>query len=396
MAVTIIADDLSGACDAGALFAGRGPVGVFVAPELPDARWLAAAVDTESRALPPATAAERVRRAVDGLQARLGGGRIFKKLDSTVRGPVAAEIWALMGASGATTALVCPAFPAQGRTVRDGVLSVFGQPAHESPAGRDPDYPGPTSDLVEILSSPSGRPVSLLPLPVSLLPLKEVRGPIEELARALVMRTGLVVADAEVDQDLDALARAAMDLPGVLLAGSAGLAGAAARAWGFAAPAPPTPAPGGWLIVAGSRHPATRAQVDALEASGLAGARLDSAREPDLAKVVAALRAGKPAFLSINTGLEGAAQDIAARLAGAAKRVLAEVSPALLVLTGGDTARAVMRALAARRLELTGAPSSGLALGRLVVDSTLMIPILTKAGGFGTPDLFVALARGPA
>jgi uncharacterized protein YgbK (DUF1537 family) len=210
------------------------------------------------------------------------------------------------------------------------------------------------------------------------------------------MRTGLVVADAEVDQDLDALARAAMDLPGVLLAGSAGLAGAAARAWGFAAPAPPTPAPGGWLVVAGSRHPATRAQIDALEASGAAGARLDGAGEPDLAWVAAALRAGKPAFLSTTAGLEGAALDIAARLAGAAKRVLAEVSPALLVLTGGDTARAVMRALGAGRLELTGAPASGLALGRLVVDSTLMIPILTKAGGFGTPNLFVALARGPA
>jgi uncharacterized protein YgbK (DUF1537 family) len=396
MAVTIIADDLTGACDAGALFAGRGPVGVFVAPELPDARWPAAAVDTESRAVPPAAAASLVRRAVDGLEARLGGGRIFKKLDSTVRGQVAAEIEALMGASGAVTALVCPAFPAQGRTVRDGVLSVFGQPAHESPAGKDPDYPGPTSDLVEILSSPSGRPVSLIPLPVSLLQLKQVRGPLEELARALVMRTGLVVADSEVDQDLDALARAAMDLPGVLLAGSAGLAGAAARAWGFAAPAPPAPAPGGWLVVAGSCHPATRAQVDALEAAGSAGARLDGAGEPDLAKVVAALRAGKPAFLSIHADLEGAVRDIAARLAGAVKAVLAEVSPALLVLTGGDTARAVMRALAARRLELSGAPSSGLALGRLVVDSTSMIPILTKAGGFGPPDLFVALARGPA
>ncbi|HEV2056757.1 MAG TPA: four-carbon acid sugar kinase family protein [Methylomirabilota bacterium] len=396
MAVTIIADDLSGACDAGALFAGRGPVGVFVAPELPDGRWPAAAVDTESRALPPAVAASLVRRAVDGIEARLGGGHIFKKLDSTVRGPVAAELDALMGASGATTALVCPAFPAQGRTVRDGVLSVFGQPAHESPTGRDPDYPGPTSDLVEILSSTSGRPVSLLPLPVSLITLKEVRGPLEELARALAMRTGLVVADAEVDQDLDALALAAIDLPGVLLAGSAGLAGAAARAWGFAAPAPPAPAPGGWLVVAGSRHPATRAQVDALEASGSAGARLDAAGEPDLAKVVAALRAGKPAFLSINARLEGAARDIAGRLAGAVKTVLAEVSPALLVLTGGETAHAVMRALAARRLELSGAPSSGLALGRLVVDSTSTIPILTKAGGFGAPDLFVALARGPA
>lgn len=395
MTVTIIADDLTGACDAGALFAGRGPVGVFVVPELPDARWPAAAVDTESRALPPAAAAERVRRAVVGLEARVGGGRIFKKLDSTVRGPVAAELDALLGASGATTALVCPAFPAQGRTVRDGVLSVFGQPAHESPTGRDPDYPGPTSDLVEILSSPSGRPASLLPLPVSLLPLKEVRGPIEDLARALAMRTGLVVADAEVDQDLDALALAAIDLPGVLLAGSAGLAGAAARAWGFAAPVPPAPAPGGWLVVAGSRHPATRAQVDALEAAGAAGARLDATGDPDLAEVVAALRAGTLAFLSTTAGLEGTAQDIAARLASAVRTVLAEISPALLALTGGDTARAVMRALAARRLELTGAPASGLALGRLVVDSMSTIPILTKAGGFGAPDLFVALARRP-
>jgi uncharacterized protein YgbK (DUF1537 family) len=136
--------------------------------------------------------------------------------------------------------------------------------------------------------------------------------------------------------------------------------------------------------------------VDALEASGSAGARLDAAGAPDLAKVVTALRAGKPAFLSIHADLEGAAQDIAARLSGAVKAVLAEVSPALLLLTGGDTAWAVMRALGARRLELTGAPASGLALGRLVVDSTSIVPILTKAGGFGAPDLFVALAKGPA
>lgn len=401
MVVTIIADDLSGACDAGALFAGRGPVGVFLTPDLPNAHWSAAAVDTESRGLPPADAAARVRRAAGALEARLAGGRIFKKIDSTVRGPVAAELEALMGASGVSTAIVCPAFPDQGRTVRDGVLSVHGLPAHESPAGTDPDYPGQTSDLVEILSRPSGRPVSLLPLPVSLVPLpvslvplKEVRGPIEELARTLVMRRGLVVADAEVDEDLDALARAAMDHPGILLAGSAGLAGAAARAWGFAAPVPPLPAPGAWLVVAGSRHPATRAQMDALEAAGSAGVRLSGAREPELATVVAALRAGKPAFLSIHAGLEGSRHAIAARLAAAAKTVLAQASPALLVLTGGETAQAVLRALAASGLEITGAPGSGLALGRLVINPASILPILTKAGGFGAPDLFVALTKG--
>lgn len=386
MAVTIIADDLTGACDAGALFAGRGPVGVFVAPDLPGARWPVAAVDTESRSLRPSDAAECIRCLAGRLASRFDGGRIFKKIDSTARGPVAVELDALMDATGSAAALVCPAFPAQGRTLRDGVLSVFGRAAHKSPIGRDPDYPGPTSDLVEILSSATGRSVSLLPL-------KEVRGSVDELARALASRTGLVVADAEVDADLDALALAATALHGVLLAGSAGLGGAAARAWGLATPAPPVPPPGAWLVVAGSRHPAARAQIDALEAAGAAGARLEDAREPDLAKVVAAIRAGKPAFLSIHEGLNGAAQDVAARLAAAAKTVIAGASPAVLALIGGDTARAVVRGLAASHVELSGAPAGGLALGRLVFDSDPPIPLLTKAGGFGAPDLFVALAR---
>jgi len=389
MAVTIIADDLSGACDAGALFAGRGPVGVFVAPGLPDARRPAAAVDTESRTLAPPDAAARVRRSAAGLEERLRGGRLFKKIDSTIRGNVAAELDALMSATGATTALVCPAFPAQGRTVVHGLLSVLGVPAHEGAAGRDPDYPGASSDLVEIFSRDSSRPVSLLPL-------KEIRSPLEDLARALAERSGVVVADAEVDTDLDALARAALGHPGILLGGSAGLARGAASAWGYTAPAPALPAPGGWLVVAGSRHPATRAQIDALETAGAAGVRLGGRREPDLAKVVSAIRAGRPAFVSSDDAAEGTREDIAARLAGAATRVLSEASPAVFAITGGETAHAVMQALGARRLELDGAPASGLALGRLVVNEVSTLPILTKAGGFGPPELFVALAMRPA
>jgi uncharacterized protein YgbK (DUF1537 family) len=78
------------------------------------------------------------------------------------------------------------------------------------------------------------------------------------------------------------------------------------------------------------------------------------------------------------------------------KRVIAQASPTLVVLTGGETALAVLRALGARHLELDGAPASGLALGRLVVQEASSLPVLTKAGGFGPPDLFVALARGEA
>jgi uncharacterized protein YgbK (DUF1537 family) len=109
--------------------------------------------------------------------------------------------------------------------------------------------------------------------------------------------------------------------------------------------------------------------------------------------VVDAIRAGRPAFVASDAAADGTREDIAARLAVVMKRVLAEACPALVVLTGGETALAAVRALGARRLELDGAPASGLALGRLVVPEASALPVLTKAGGFGPPDLFVTLAR---
>ena len=87
---------------------------------------------------------------------------------------------------------------------------------------------------------------------------------------------------------------------------------------------------------------------------------------------------------------------MADRLAALVRVVLAKTEPSLLVLTGGETAIAAMRALHARRLELDGAPAQGLALGHLIADDCLPLPVLTKAGGFGAPDLLAALAKGHA
>jgi len=51
MAVTVIADDLTGACDAGAMFAGRAPVPVLTVTVAIETDAPAVAIDTESRAL---------------------------------------------------------------------------------------------------------------------------------------------------------------------------------------------------------------------------------------------------------------------------------------------------------------------------------------------------------
>jgi len=392
MTLTIIADDLTGACDAGAVFCGGGPVAVFVAPDAPGPTWPVAAVDSESRALAPADAGRRMRELAGRLGPRLSGGVVLKKIDSTLRGPIGAELDALLaGRNGG--ALLCPAFPDQGRVVREGVLRVDGVPAHESAVGRDPDYPGATSDVLDILRAQSGRPVRRVPL-------DEVRAGGGRLARALGEATGgIAVADAETDADLAALARAALDHGSLLLAGSAGLASALSAALGHEGAPPPLPAGRDWLVVAGSRHPATRAQLDALVAAGATLVRVDPAARGDagarsataLFPAIEALRAGRPAIVA---SVDGAGREaIAAALAAAASRVLAEIRPALTCATGGETAHALLRALGASRLDLVGAPASGLALGELVSATGPGRLLLTKAGGFGPPDLFIQLMR---
>src|SRR5207244_2821114 len=184
------------------------------------------------------------------------------------------------------------------------------------------------SDLLDILSR-EGTPG----IPVTLLPLKEVRGGAEELRRGLQGRRGIRVADAETDADLEALARAGLAQGSLLLAGSAGLAGAVSAALGLTSRPVACPAPGAWLIVAGSRHPSTRAQIAVLEAAGVAGARVSPTGETTLDSVIAALRSGKPAFVASPDGPGGADEKTAATLAALSVSAMI-ASPSILAIPG--------------------------------------------------------------
>jgi D-threonate/D-erythronate kinase len=398
MAVTVLADDLTGACDTGCLFAGRGAVGVIAEPALTASAAPVVAVDTESRALEACEAGGRLRAAAARLAARLERGPAFKKIDSTMRGPVGAELDGLLDAGGwRGGALVCPAFPAQGRVVRDGRLWVGGALAHETPVGRDRHYPGATSDLVAMLQPALARPVTRLPL-------ADVRAGVDAVDERLAAARGAVIAaDAESDADLDVLARAAARRGDLLVAGSAGLGRAFAAALDYPAPRAALPRPGAWLWVVGSRHPASRAQARALEAAGVPGAWVDAARAPDLEAVCRALRAGRAGFLGFTDvpGLEP--QTVADTLGRIVAGVLTETAVDLLAVTGGETAFATIAAVGAAlgmpRLDLDGAPASGLALGTLTLgagSAARRVPFLSKAGGFGAPDLLLTLLGGAA
>ena len=155
MKVAVIADDLTGAADSGVQLARAGyrTAVAFRGSPVPPAEDLdAVAVDTDSRAMSAESAAKLV---VEAGQSVRGARVVFKKVDSTLRGPVAAELSAALEATGRRVAVVCPAFPDAGRTVSGGVLLVNGVPVHETGFRDDPVTPVRKSYLPALLSAVS-------------------------------------------------------------------------------------------------------------------------------------------------------------------------------------------------------------------------------------------------
>jgi len=316
--VLILADDLTGAADCAAAFLGRAPRVVVALDERAPLRAPVLAVDLDTRAQAEEAACREVRRAFSGRRAR-EADILFKKIDSTLRGHVAAELRAARSALGFKRPVVfAPAFPAQGRTVRHGRVFVNGAP---------------------------------------------LRG--GNLAR-LIGDKRVIVCDAETDSDLKAIARTGLSLqPRPLFVGSAGLARALASTLARRRRSARPRLPRGPVVVAvGSASPVSARQARRLARvatrEGVALYRLEWMRTPTLADLPLVHAFGR----------------IAARHAGAAA----------YVLTGGETARAVLAARGVRGFRLLGAVEPGVPFGASIPRGTL---VCTKAGGFGGPDTLV-------
>ncbi len=358
--LTILADDLTGAADTGAQFAQSGlDTRISLSEDyFPDCDVLI--LTSESRHLPPERAFERVYALADqaGRAGKLGGW-VYKKIDSTLRGSPGEELAALMLSTGLRQALVCPAFPAQGRLTRNGVQH-----------------------------APGLDPIELRPL----------------FARArLAVRLGLPgdssvegiwIADAESDADLERLAASSRDTGLRLLCGSAGLARplASLLSEGVEPVFVQRPTARRGLIVTGSRSPVTARQVEFLCAQGY------PLWQPDPASILnpESFRPGSvPSQSSILSTtrlayVPGEEAALARLLAAAAARLVMEGGADALVLTGGDIAAAVCVELQASAICLGGEVQPGIAWGRLEGGLAPGLSIITKAGAFGGEDALFA------
>ena len=123
-------------------------------------QWQVLCISTQSRSAGATEAKASVLSAVRHF-ARDQPLGLYKKLDSTMRGNVAAELAAVIDESGAPYAFVCPAFPAMARTVEHGIVRVRGVPLTDAPEGRDTLSPARSASVVEILQGEGLRPAHI-------------------------------------------------------------------------------------------------------------------------------------------------------------------------------------------------------------------------------------------
>lgn len=384
--LAIIADDLTGAADsaARAVRAGLPACVVFAAAAWRDAPVEVVALTTDSRHLPPDEAATRVAAAV----AELAAAEVwYKKIDSTLRGNIGAEVAAMLAAlpDSNPAAVICPAFPAQGRGLADGYL------VHGGAETRTPHLPR----LLESQTS----------LPVAALGLATVRSGAAKLAAALnrARRGGarLLVVDAVSSEDLTTVVAAGQSA-GMLLCGSAGMVGplaerlAQASARQIPAGAAAVP-PGPLLFVVGSGSSVAHRQIAQLVASGRVRRRAVAASwiSVDLAGAQSKpvgdwlLHLAPPAH---DTRLEGAvARASAANLADLTQVVVGRLQPGALVVVGGDTAHFVLRGLGMRRLDVLEELLPGIPLALASGRDGVTRAVVLKPGSFGDERALVTL-----
>ncbi|MCH1868548.1 four-carbon acid sugar kinase family protein [Nocardioides sp. CFH 31398] len=387
--VLVVADDLTGANDCGVQFAAAGwPSTLRMGGR--DAAPAAGmtAVSTDARALSDDDAAAATRAAVEA-ESPSPDDHVYLKVDSTLRGSVAGQVAGALAARrrvrGDAFVVLCPAYPAMGREVRDGVLTVDGAPVTQSPAGRDPVTPV-RHDLVTDLV-PGAFPV---PAPAG-------DDPAATAAVWAAAGADVVAVDARDAADLARVAAVVVALgPRAVPAGSAGLAAPLARLWGTDAPAGPAPSTARRpLVLVSSHHATARDQVAALLAD-----RGDVVHAPTRSDDLLGAEADPPApagggpvvLVSPDERAEpGRSAALAAALGRRTAAWLRDGAFDAAVLVGGDGAEATLRAADAHGIRIHGRLLEGVPHGQVAGGVLDGLTVVTKAGGFGDPQTLTTL-----
>lgn len=389
----ILADDLTGSCDAAGRLTRLGYRPLVVARSGTARRILSAlpeeaavvVMNTRSRDCSLREAVARARAAAEELE-RCGVPVIYQKIDSTLRGHWAEELKAVRAVTRPQHVLVCPAFPAQGRLVRDGRL-------HLRRAERE--------GLLHTTGAASAHSVRTIlrqrcGWDTPEVRLESVRGGARAISQALEEHDGApcVIFDATRERDLDTIGQAFRHSPARLLwVGSAGLVRTVLPPLPRAEAAPEAQSEGSWLLIQGSRQPLSHTQFQrlgvepAIDLVDFSPGRERNQRRRWLNAALGTLSSGRDVAVAVPRAYDRRVPaEFVAFLDKLLLKILAAPRLGGIFVTGGNTAEAVCDSLRITTLRVTAEIRPGIARSRALDGRRPGLRLVTKAGGFGKAD----------
>ena len=395
----IVADDFTGANDTGVQLKRRGvPTSVVFSSEFIASEG-SFVLDTESRALGPEEAAAAVRAGLQGVDLR-AFGRVLKKVDSTLRGSVAAEIKAVDQLYGSELVVFAPALPDLGRTTVGGVHLLKGIPITRTELAKDPKTPVTEDNITKLLEAVYDEPVTHIPE--------------DKVSAGEIDFSGgrVFTCDSATNADLRSVIQAAVATgKRTLWVGTAAMAD---HLLGVEVDVPPA------LAVVASVSAVSREQVNFAAGEGIP---LVSVPIPELltgeqkletyvAQTVALLKEGKDAILASSASCNRAELDrsvaVGEKLSmtreqvsgytqmvmGKMTRLILEQTPVSgMFLTGGDTALGFFMEARSLGSSIVTEIAVGIPMMRLSGGPFAGLKVVTKAGAFGKEDAITFALR---
>jgi uncharacterized protein YgbK (DUF1537 family) len=414
MKLTIIADDFTGSNDTGVQFAKKGLRSV-VTTNLQEfgeniLNAEVAVIDTESRFDTKDVAYSKVFEVSKQLSTH-SIPFVYKKLDSTFKGNVGAEIEACMKGFNYDFAILIPALPSNGRQTIEGHVIVNGTPLHLTEVANDPKTPVKQSYIPDILSNQMDKRVHVV-----IKPLKgyDVLDVVESIKHHRSTGVEVLVFDAHDNEDLKQLAAALRVYEGrFLIVGTAGLAE-------FLTDALQLRSRRSVLSIIGSVSDVTRQQIEyarkyheilmidysieAMHDEVLSQKLIDEVvHELKMGGHVVVRTAGtkedvvKAQVKAEELGLSifDMSDRIAEKLGDLTSRVVDEASDVIsgIYITGGDTLIKIAKHLGIEGMVIVKEVLPAIPLGRFISTKYQDINIVTKAGGFGKEDAFDVILK---
>ncbi len=401
----IIADDLTGANDTGIHFLSLDKsVGVVADSDgaFPGQNEGTLVVNTNTRMLSSKDAYSKVLRTVK--QYSEEGVEVFKKIDSTLRGNVGAEIDAMIDGKGFDLVCVAPAAPRNGRTVVSGKCFINGTPLAETEISSDPFTPVKSSDVKYIISCQTNREIDNLML-------EQIRTTPQSLNRHILKMmdndTRIIIADSENVEDLRMVKDAFASIHRkVLFVGAAGLYHAMFDDVYKTLPPAIIKLNDDYrfLFMIGSLMDTTLRQTEWLEnrvkaeSTILSTSGAINSPESEVKKIVHKIKSDfeKNNIVILKTESESCSENmvidsgkIGSVAGNSVKRLLEESGIDVFLLSGGDTALHILKQLNINYLQLVDEALPGIPVAIAVHPvSGREILIITKAGSYGEQDAF--------